>query len=123
MMSYTTPREVQGRVDRAGDGADVNHNSATLWVSIGYVLLSICLWLVGWLRPDRMFEAGPLIYIGAQWILGPLAFTLNVGSGIVEGSLRDVWVILYLAATALLALCLLLMHRRPPWIRTVGILL
>jgi len=94
-----------------------------LWLSIGYILLSIALWVIGWLRPDRMFEAGPLIYIGAQWILGPLAFALNVGAGIVEGSLRDVWVILYVAATALLALCLFLMHRRLPGIWVVGVML
>jgi hypothetical protein len=101
----------------------VNRKHASLWLSIGYVLLSTALWLVGWLRPDRMFEAGPLIYIGAQWILGPLAFALNVGAGIVEGSLRDVWIILYVAATALLALCLFLMRRRLRWMRIVGIVL
>lgn len=101
----------------------MNRKQAGLWLPIGYLLLSIALWLVGWLRPDRMFEAGPLIYIGAQWILGPLAFALNVGAGIVEGSLRDVWIVLYAAATALLALCLFLMRRRPRWMRITGLCL
>jgi hypothetical protein len=101
----------------------VNPKRTTLWLAMGYVLLSIALWLAGWVRPDRMFEAGPLVYIGAQWVLGPLAFPLNVGAGIVEGSLRDVWVIFYVAATALLALCLFLMHRRSPSVRVLGVIL
>jgi hypothetical protein len=101
----------------------VSRRRTVLWLSIGYILLSIALWMVGGLRPERMFEAGPLVYIGAQWFLGPLAFPLNVGAGIVEGSLRDLWVIFYVAATALLALCLFLAGGRPRWIRTVGVLL
>jgi len=99
----------------------VNRKRA-LWLSLGYVLLSIILWLLGWLLHDRLLEAAPLLYIGVQWILGPLAFPLNVGGGIVEGSLRDSWVMLYAAVTALLAVCLFLV-RRARWIRIMGILM
>ena len=101
----------------------MNRKRATLAESIGYALLSIGPCLVGWLWADRLFEAGPLLYIGVQWIFGPIAFAWNVGSGIVEGSPRDVWVIFYVAETALLALCLLLIHPRSPSIRRMGVLL
>jgi hypothetical protein len=73
-----------------------------LWVSIAYIALSV----VGWLWADRLLHAAPKLYIAAQWFLGPLAFAFNLRSGMLDAPVLDDWLICYLAATALLIVCL-----------------
>ena len=91
-----------------------------VWASIGYLGLSI----LGWLSAGRLFDAAPILYIfAAQWILGPLAFAFNLRSEAVGDSLSGVWIVCYVAATALLGLCLWLFRRRSRFSRAVGVTL
>ena len=100
-------------------GTDVQGGRFVLWASIGYVGLS----LLGWLSAGRLFDAAPIPYILAQWILGPLAFALNLRSEAVGESLAGVWIVGYAAATAVLIACLLLLRRRSRFAKGVAIVL
>jgi hypothetical protein len=90
-----------------------------LWASIGYVLLSI----LGWISAGRLFDAAPMAYILGQWVLGPLGFAFNLRSEAIGESLYGVWIVCYLAATALLILCVWLFRRRSRFGRGVAVLL
>jgi hypothetical protein len=90
-----------------------------LGVSIGYIVLSV----VGWLWADRFLHAAPKLYIAAQWVLGPLAFAFNLRSGMLDAPALDDWLVCYLVATAVLILCLVLLHQRSPFIKSMGAML
>jgi len=90
-----------------------------LWAAIGYGGLSI----LGWLSAGRLFDVAPLAYILAQWILGPLAFAFNLRSEAVGDALAGVWIVCYVAATALLVLCVWLCRRRSRVARALGVTL
>jgi hypothetical protein len=98
---------------------DVKGGRFVHWASIGYVVLSI----LGWFSAGWLFDAAPMAYILGQWILGPLAFAFNLRSEAVGGSLFGVWIVLYVAATVLLFVCVLLFRRRSRFIKGVGVLL
>jgi len=98
---------------------EVKYGRFVLWASIGYVFLSI----VGWLSAGRLFDAAPMAYILGQWILGPLAFAFNLHSEAIGGSLLGVWIVCYLAATALLVVCVWLFRRRSRFIKGAAVLL
>ena len=102
---------------RKGEATDVQHGRFVLWASIGYVGLSI----LGWLSAGRLFDVAPMAYILAQWILGPLAFAFNLRSEAVGDSLSGVWIVCYVAATALLVGCVLLYRRRSRFAKGVAI--
>lgn len=89
------------------------------WVSMAYV----CVSALGWLSADRLFDAAPLAYILAQWLLGPLAFAFNSGSESLGESLLPVWILCYLAATAMLVFCMFLFRRRAQWTKITAILI
>src|SRR5215510_15158018 len=86
-----------------------------LWAAIGYGGLSI----LGWLSAGRLFDAAPMAYILAQWILGPLAFAFNLRGEAVGESLFGAWIAGYVEATALLALGVGLFCRRSRFVRAV----
>lgn len=90
-----------------------------LWVSIGYVLLSI----LGWFSAHRLFDAAPMACILAQWILCPLAFALNLHSEAIGESLIGVWIVFYLAATVLLIIAVMLSRHRSRFIRGIAVTL
>ena len=90
-----------------------------LWAAIGYAGLTV----IGWLSAGRLFDVAPMAYILAQWLLGPLGFAFNLRSEAVGEALAGLWIAGYVAATALLGLCLWLFRRRSRFIRGAAVLL
>jgi hypothetical protein len=105
------------------DGGGMGRPRTAGTVAIGYGLASLVFWLVGWGLGSPMSNTRPEVYVFAQLLLGPLAFPLNLGSGIADGALQAVWVVFYLAATALLALGVYLFSRRATVARAGALLL
>jgi len=98
---------------------DVQRGRFGLRASIGYAGLSV----LGWLSAGRLFDAAPMAYILAQWVLGPLGFAFNLRSEAVGDGLAGLWIAGYVAATALLGLCLWLFRRRSRFIGGLAVLL
>ena len=98
---------------------DLKQRRPLLWASLGYVILSI----LGSLSAGRLFDVAPLAYILGQWILGPLAFAFNLRSESTGGSLFSLWILCYLAATALLILCVRLFRRGSRLVKGMAVLL
>ena len=97
---------------------------AILSVPFGYVLLSLLAWLLGWLSGGGIFnQLTAFGYIGTVVILGPLGFAFNLGTGVADGSMAVLWVLLYIVASALLVLSLQLIRRTSRLSRTMGIVL
>jgi len=101
----------------------MDRRRAARTAAFGYGLASLAFWLAGWGLGGPISNAGPEAYVFAQLLLGPLAFPLNLGGGIVDGTLQAGWVALYVIATALLTLGLYLFFRRAAAVRAIGLLL
>ena len=98
---------------------DVKQRHPLLWAAVGYLILSI----LGLLSAGRLFDVAPLAYILGQWILGPLAFAFNLRSESTGGSLFSLWILCYLAATALLILSAQLFRRGSRLVKGMAVLL
>jgi hypothetical protein len=118
----------------AGMTGKVERKSGTLRVAVGYALLSVLLWLAGWLVAGGVFYRGLLVTFGTIFILGPLGFAFHLGVGATNAGLDAPWVFattgmvvswvcLYLVASALLALCLRMRRARSRSVRAMAIAL
>jgi hypothetical protein len=91
-------------------------------LAAGYVVLAAALAGLGRLAGGVLLDASPVLYAGLVWLLGPLAFALNLGAGIAGADMVAPWLFFFLVASALLAAGLAL-ARRPGAARAIGIVL
>jgi hypothetical protein len=91
-------------------------------IAIGYGLLSLLLWFVGWRWGGQLLDGLTAFgYALLVLVLGPLAFALNLGAGIPGPELSALWVLCYVVTCIALALCPRLARGTSPLVRATGV--